>query len=232
MAKPKFLTKKDGFFAEFKKNKPLFLMLTPGVIMYILFNYLPMFGLLLAFKRVNYRDGIFFSPWSGLENFKFMTKSSDLIQSVINTLGYNFVFLFIGTFMAIGLAVALDLVRSKMAKKVYQTIMIMPHFLSWVVVAYLLYAFLSVENGILNRVILPLLGKEAIHWYQNPQVWPAILIIGHFWKEWGFDSVIYTAAISGIDVQQYEAAKIDGANLWQQIIYITLPSLKHMITIF
>lgn len=220
----------DGFIKELKKNKALFFMLVPGVVMYLLFNYLPMFGLILAFKKINYRDGLFLSPWSGLDNFKFMAKSSDMIQSVINTLGYNFVFLFIGTFMAIALAIALDLIRSKRAKKMYQTVMIMPHFLSWVVVAYLLFAFLSVEHGILNRVVLPLFGKEAIHWYQTPNVWPGILIFVHFWKEWGFESIIYTAAISGIDVQQYEAAKIDGATLWQQIRHITLPSLKPMVT--
>ncbi len=231
MEKRKSLKPKNGLVKELVRNKALFLMLAPGVILYILFNYLPMAGLLLAFKKINYRDGLFMSPWSGLDNFRFMTKSSDLLQSVINTLGYNVVFLFVGTFMAIALAIALDLLRSKLAKKLYQTVMIMPHFLSWVVVAYLLFAFLSVEHGILNRAILPLFGKEAIHWYQTPDVWPAILIIARFWKEWGFDSVIYTAAISGIDAEQYEAAKIDGANLWQQIKHITLPSLKPMITI-
>ncbi len=231
LEKRKSVGRKDGFLKEFKKNKSLFLMLAPGVIIYILFNYIPMFGMLVAFKKINYRDGILFSPWSGLDNFKFMTRTSDMLQSVINTLGYNFVFLFIGTLMAIALAIALDLIKNKLAKKVYQTVMIMPHFLSWVVCAYLLFALLSVEHGIFNRVILPLFGMDPIHWYQTPNVWPAILIIAHFWKEWGFDSVIYTAAISGIDVQQYEAAKIDGANLWQQIIYVTLPSLKSMIII-
>ncbi len=231
-------SRKDGFskrcrnvLTELKKNKALFFMLLPGVIVYILFNYLPMFGLLLAFKSINYRDGIFGSPWVGLANFKFMTKSGDLLQSVINILGYNFVFLFIGTFMAIALAIALDLIGNKLAKKAYQTIMIMPHFLSWVVVAYLLFSFLSLENGIFNRYLMPLLGLEPINWYQTPNVWPVILIIAHFWKEWGFESVIYTAAISGIDVQQYEAAKIDGANLWQIITRITLPSIRQMVVI-
>ena len=127
---------------EIRKNRTLFLMLTPGVILYLLFNYLPMFGLVLAFKKINYRQSIFLSPWSGLDNFKFMLKSSDLLRAVINTLAYNAVFLFVGMVMAVALAVALDLIRSRMAKKVYQTIMIMPHFLSWVIVAYLLFGFL------------------------------------------------------------------------------------------
>ena len=126
---------------EIRKNKTLFLMLTPGVILYLLFNYLPMFGLVLAFKKINYRQSIFLSPWSGLDNFKFMLKSSDLLHAVINTLAYNAVFLFVGMVMAVALAVALDLIRSKMAKKVYQTIMIMPHFLSWVIVAYRIFKF-------------------------------------------------------------------------------------------
>lgn len=223
--------KKSGFLKEFVKNKTLFLMIAPGTVLYLLFNYLPMFGLVLAFKKINYRQSIFLSPWSGLDNFKFMTKSSDLIRAVINTLGYNMIFVFVGMVMAVALAIALDLVRSKFAKKLYQTVMIMPHFLSWVVVAYLLFGFLSLENGIMNRTILPMLGIDEINWYQTPGVWPVILTIAHFWKEWGYESVIYTAAISGIDIQQYEAAEIDGANLWQQIIYVTLPSIKPMLVI-
>ena len=216
---------------EIRKNKTLFLMLTPGVILYLLFNYLPMFGLVLAFKKINYRQSIFLSPWSGLDNFKFMLKSSDLLHAVINTLAYNAVFLFVGMVMAVALAVALDLIRSKMAKKVYQTIMIMPHFLSWVIVAYLLVGFLSLENGIMNRTVMPMLGLEEVNWYQTPSVWPAILIIAHFWQGWGYESVIYTAAIAGVDMEQYEAAEIDGANLWQRIIYVPIPSIKTMLVI-
>lgn len=231
MEKTKTLRRKTGFLSELKKNRTLFFMLAPGVVLYLLFNYLPMFGLVLAFKKINYRQSIFLSPWSGLDNFKFMLKSSDLLQAVINTLAYNAVFLFVGMVLAVALAIALDLIRSKMAKKVYQTIMIMPHFLSWVIIAYLLFGFLSLENGIMNRTIMPMLGLESINWYQTPSVWPAILIIAHFWQGWGYESVIYTAAIAGIDMEQYEAAEIDGANLWQRIIYVTIPSIKPMLVI-
>jgi len=107
----------------------------------------------------------------------------------------------------------------------------MPHFLSWVIVAYLLFGFLSLENGIMNRTVMPMLGLEEVNWYQTPSVWPAILIIAHFWQGWGYESVIYTAAIAGVDMEQYEAAEIDGANLWQRIIYVTIPSIKPMLVI-
>lgn len=231
MEETKTSLRHGGFLKEIKKNKVLFFMLTPGVILYLLFNYLPMFGLVLAFKKINYRQSIFLSPWSGFDNFRFMLKSSDMLQAVINTLAYNAVFLFIGMILAVALAIALDLLRSKMAKKIYQTIMIMPHFLSWVIIAYLLFGFLSLENGIMNRTIMPMLGLKEVNWYQTPSVWPAILIIAHFWQGWGYESVIYTAAIAGIDMEQYEAAEIDGAGLWKRIIYITIPSIKPMLVI-
>lgn len=214
-----------------KKNGALISMVTPGFIMTLLFSYLPLFGLMLAFKKINLREGILSSPWVGLDNFKFMLNSSGMWDAVRNTLLYNIVFIFIGLVMNVALAIMLSLIKSKLAAKTYQTVLIMPHFLSWVVVSYLLFGFLSMENGYLNRTVLPIFGLSEINWYYTPGVWPAILIIAYFWKNWGFNSIIYSSAIAGIDMEMYEAAKIDGANVFKQIIYITIPSLKPMITI-
>lgn len=221
--------KKRSFLKDIAYNKQLYLMLLPGLILYVLFNYLPMIGLSLAFKQINFRQNIFLSPWNGLENFQFMLNSASLWHAVRNTLLYNAVLVFAGLFLSIALAIMLDFIRGKYAKKLYQTIMIMPHFLSWVIVSYLVFGFLGLESGYLNHTILPLLGINPVNWYQDPSPWPAILIIVYFWKEWGYSSVIYSAALSGVDVQLYEAADIDGANIWQKLMNITIPAIKPMI---
>lgn len=222
--------KKRNFFKDLIYNRQLYLMMLPGLIMYILFNYLPMAGLVLAFKKINFRQNIFLSPWNGFDNFKFMTNSASLWHAVRNTLLYNIAIVFAGLFLSIALAILLDLIRGKMAKKLYQTVMIMPHFLSWVIVSYLVFGFLGLESGYLNHTILPAIGIEPINWYQDPAPWPAIIIIVYFWKEWGYSSVIYSAALSGVDVELYEAADMDGASLWQKLMNVTLPAIKPMIT--
>ncbi len=228
--KQKAQLKGKGGLKDRVKNTQLYIMLLPALTILILFNYLPMAGLVLAFKKINYRQNIFLSPWNGFDNFRFMANSADLWESVRNTLLYNLVFIFAGMLMAIALALLLDLIAGKIKKKVYQTVMIMPHFLSWVVISYLVFAFLSMESGYLNNSLLPALGKEPINWYNTPGYWPIILIICYFWKDWGFSSVIYSAALSGVDTSLYEAADVDGASIWQKIIHITLPAIKPMIT--
>lgn len=227
----KFSVKKSKrtIFKSFASNKALYGMLAPGLIMMLMFNYLPMFGLVLAFKKINFRQSIFLSPWNGLDNFRFMTQSQSLFLAIKNTLAYNAVFIIAGMLMAIGLAILLDLVRQKLSKKLYQTVMIMPHFLSWVIISYLVFGFLSLETGILNNSILPKLGIDAVNWYQEPKVWPAILIICYFWKDWGYSSIIYSSALTGVDTTLYEAADIDGATIWQKIINITIPTIRPLI---
>ena len=217
--------------AQLKQNIPFYWMLLPGFIATFIFNYLPIFGIVIAFKRFSPAQGIFGSPWAGFDNFKYLFRNAETWTVLRNTIGYNIIFIGLGMVMNVCLAILLSQVAGKLAKKVYQTILIMPHFLSMVIVAYIVYAFLSPENGFLNTAILGPLGIDPINWYVNPKPWPYILSIVHFWKVCGWGSVMYLAAIAGIDTSLYEAAEIDGANRWQKIWYITLPSIKTIIII-
>ena len=221
---------KRSLIDSIKKRSPLYVMLIPGVLYLIMFNYLPMFGMILSFKKINFRDGILGSAWCGFDNFKYALSSPSLLTALKNTILYNIVFLFIGMALSILLAIMLDLLWGKLSKKVYQTIMIMPYFLSWVIVSYLVFGFLSMESGVVNNTILPLFGMDKINWYMEPKYWPAILIIVYFWKNWGYSSILYTSALSGVDVQLYEAADIDGASVPQKLWNITLPAIKPIIS--
>lgn len=221
---------KRSLIDSIKKRSPLYVMLIPGVLYLIMFNYLPMFGMILSFKKINFRDGILGSAWCGLDNFRYALSSPSLLTALKNTILYNIVFLFIGMALSILLAIMLDLLWGKLSKKVYQTIMIMPYFLSWVIVSYLVFGFLSMESGVVNNTILPLFGMDKINWYMEPKYWPAILIIVYFWKNWGYSSILYTSALSGVDVQLYEAADIDGASVPQKLWNITLPAIKPIIS--
>lgn len=221
---------KRSFAETVKKRSALYIMLIPGILYLILFNYLPMFGMILSFKKINFRDGILGSAWCGLDNFRYALSSPSLITALKNTILYNIVILFVGLALSILLAIMLDLLWGKLSKKVYQTIMIMPHFLSWVIASYLVFGFLSIETGVINNSILPILGMDKINWYMEAKYWPAILIIVYFWKEWGYSSILYTSALAGVDVQLYEAADIDGASVSQKLWNITLPSIKPIIS--
>lgn len=205
-------------------------MLIPGIVYLILFNYLPMLGMILSFKKINFRDGIFGSAWCGLDNFRYALSAPSLMTALKNTVLYNIVLLFIGMALSILLAILLDLLLGKMSKKIYQTVMIMPHFLSWVIVSYLVFGFLGMETGVVNNVILPVFGMDKINWYMESKYWPAILIIVYFWKEWGYSSILYTSALAGVDVQLYEAADIDGASVIQKLWNITIPAIKPIIS--
>ena len=216
------------FYAKNRAQIPLTIMLLPAVVLVIMFSYVPMFGIILAFKDFNVRDGIFGSPWCGFSNFSYLFKSSDAYIMLRNTLGYNGLFLIVGTFLNLTLAILLSLLRNKWGKKVYQTIFIMPYFLS---VSYLVLAFLGMEYGFLNTAVLPKLGIKPINWYTTEKPWPFILPLVNFWKWTGFSAIMYIAAIAGIDSQLYEAAAIDGASLPNQIWHITLPSLRTLICI-
>lgn len=223
--------KKKGLIKEFSKNSPLFIMCIPGLVFFILFHYLPMFGIIIAFKQYRFDMGIWGSPWNGLKNFEFMFSSPDAWVITRNTILYNLVFILGGIVLNVAMAIGLNELRNKAFSKVCQTIVLMPHFLSYVIVSFLVLAFLHVENGLMNRVVLPALGMDGIDWYSTDKPWPAILIIVNFWKTVGYGSVVYLAGIAGIDTSLYEAAKVDGANRWQQIRYITIPALVPLIVI-
>ncbi|WP_226391724.1 ABC transporter permease [Ructibacterium gallinarum] len=216
---------------KIKSQLPLFMMTLPGIIITFMFAYMPMFGIILAFKKINLRQGIFGSDWYGLKNFSYLFKSNDAYIMIRNTICYNLTFIVVGAVLGVALAIGLSILRNKRTSKVFQTVFIMPHFLSMIIVSYLVLAFLNMENGFLNRVITMVFGGDPVNWYVEPKWWPFILIFVNFWKEMGFGSIIYLSAISGIDMQLYEAASIDGASGWQKIWHITLPMLKTIVCI-
>jgi putative aldouronate transport system permease protein len=215
--------------ARIHQYRFIYLMLFPGIAFLLVMNYLPMFGALIAFKQIDYALGILASPWVGFENFRFLFATRDAWVAIRNTLAYNGVFIVTGPIFAVGLAILLNELLNKRAAKIYQTLLIMPHFISFVVVSYLVYAFLATSSGYVNTRILPLLGIQRIRWYLEPQRWPVVLFIVHGWKHWGFGTVIYLATMAGFDPQLYEAATIDGASRWKQIWRITIPLLLPMI---
>ena len=194
------------------------------------FSYLPMVGVIIAFKDYNYADGIFGSKWVGLENFRIFVTSNEFAKITWNTLYMNFFFIFVGIFMAVLVAILLYEVKSRKATKVYQTVMLTPHFLSWVIAAYMAYAILRPNGGYLNT-ILAKFGIEGVDWYSKPEAWPVILLICNVWKHIGMDSIMYYAALMGIDSSIFEAAEVDGANKFQRTIYIVIPELMSIITI-
>lgn len=213
------------------KNRFLYMLSIPGVLYFILFCYCPMFGLIVAFKEYRMDLGILGSKFIGLENFRFLFMDRKTIfQVVFNTVFLNSMFIFAGTFLAIMTAVLLNEINSKMYKKVTQTMITLPNFISWVVVAALAYNLFSVDNGIINN-IFKAIHLKPIEWYNRAELWPGILVTLNAWKNVGFNSVIYLAAIAGIDTELYESAELDGANKVNQIIHITIPSISKTIII-
>ena len=219
-------SKKAGLIRRLKAYLPLYLMLIPGAAYLHINNYIPMTGIVIAFEQFNYAKGMWGSPFIGFKNFEFLFKTKDAWIITRNTLLYNVAFIVLGTLCAIAVAILLNEIHSARAKKLYQTTILVPFLISIVVVSYLVYAFLSSDSGFLNSSVLPLLGIEPISWYTSPQYWPVILIIVNIWKGLGYNCIIYYATLVGIDRGYYEAAVIDGANRWKQIIHITLPALK------
>jgi len=214
---------------KWRQNGTLFGMTLPGLVYIVLFAYVPMFGLVIAFKNYNYATGLWNSPWVGLKNFEFLFASEDAWRITYNTLFLNFLFIFFGTITSICLALLLNEIRQKVLNKFVQSTMLLPHLLSWVIVGYFVYALLT-YNGLVNG-LLGYLGLEPIEWYNSPGYWPAILTITAVWKMIGYNSVVYLASILGISADYYEAAVIDGANKFQQIRYITLPLISPIIII-
>lgn len=209
-----------------KRILPFYIMVLPGFLYLLINNYIPMFGITIAFKKLNFRKGIFGSEWCGFDNFKFLFATKDAWNITRNTILYNVAFFIIGTIVAVTLAILLNEVKNKFASKSYQTLILLPYLMSWVVVSYLAYAFLSAETGFINKSILGPLGIQSVNWYQEKGYWPYILVLVNTWKVVGYSMIIYLSSVVGISQDYYEAARIDGAGKWQQIKSITLPLLK------
>ena len=202
-----------------KESEIVFLlMLLPGVIYLIINNYLPMFGLIIAFKKINFSKGILGSDWAGFDNFKFLFKTKDAWIITRNTLLYNIVFIVLNLVLGVLFAIVLNEIRSNVLKKSYQTILLLPQVVSMVIVAYMAYSFLSYENGFINNSILKPLGMKEVSWYKEPKYWPFILTFIQAWKSIGFNTILFLASVVGIDTSLYEAAEVDGATRVQQIM--------------
>lgn len=210
---------------------PMYVMLLPGFIYLIINNYIPMAGIVVAFKQYNIRDGIYKSPNVGLKNFEFLFKTNDAWLITRNTILYNLAFIVLDAVLAITVAIILNEIVSKRAKQFYQTVILIPFLISMVVVSYLVFAFLSNGNGFINNTVLPALGMSSVDWYNQSKYWPVLLIIVHVWKSLGYNCILYYATICGIDNSLYEAAAVDGANRWQRIRNVTLPSIKSTVII-
>ncbi len=230
--------RKKTFLSEIKQNFYLYLLVFPGVLYFVIFKYLPMVGIIVAFQDFNVIKGIFKSKFVGFKNFEYFFTSKDWLTVTWNTVYLNLLFLITGLFFSVLIALVLSEISSKYFKKITQSIVILPNFISWTLVSMFVFALLSTDIGFVNSVLKALgfiqEGQE-INFYSNPKLWTGILVALKIWKGAGFGSIIYLAAIAGIDQEIYEAAKIDGASRMQCITKITLPQLKTtavLLTIF
>lgn len=229
------MVKVKGVLKDLKQNKSLLLMVLPGLVWLVLFSYIPMVGTVIAFKdfRISgngFFDSLITSEWVGFENFKFLFGTSDAWVITRNTVAYNLTGLVLGTVMSVAVAIIMSELTKKKVVKMYQTGMLFPYFLSWVVISYFVYAFLSTDKGLMNS-LLATLGKEPINWYADPKYWPVIIVLLGVWKSLGYSSIIYYASIMGIDRTYYEAAMVDGATKFKQIMKVTIPLLMPLVTI-
>lgn len=214
--------------ALMKRNIPLLLIALPPLAYVFIFSYLPMFGVVIAFKDYKHSRGIFGSAWCGWQNFKAFFQSKDAFSVIGNTLGYSLVMLILQVTLSVIIALLLYEVTKKIWIKAYQTAILIPNFISWVLVSYIVFALLSHEYGIVNRVI-ELFGGNPIQWYDTPIYWKVILPVAYLWKICGQSCILYYAALMGIDPSLYEAADIDGAGRWAKLVKITLPELAPII---
>ena len=210
---------------RWKQNLPNYLLALPGIIYMICNNYLPMFGIVIAFKKLNFAKGILASPWCGLKNFEFLFKSSTAFTMIRNTICYNVLWLILGHVLAIASAILLNEITNRFRARFYQSVILLPYLMSWVVVSYLVFAFLSADTGMFNNSILKPLGIAPVNWYSESKYWPFILTFVNHWKNNGYTMIVYFASIVGISQDYYEAAMLDGATKWQQIKHITIPQL-------
>lgn len=219
---------RPGKYQKYVRYLPLYLMALPALIYMIINNYMPLAGLVVAFKDYNVRDGIFGSDWIGFKNFEYLFKTGEAWTITRNTILYNVGFIIIGTTLAVVFAICLNEVRIKFFSQFFQTTYLLPHLVSIIIVAYLTYGFLGEEAGLINH-LLEKLGKEEVGWYTEEKYWPYILTIVHTWKNVGYSTILYYSTIVGIDKNYYEAAELDGATKLQQVLHITLPMITPMI---
>lgn len=212
------------FLQKCTNYRYLLLMLLPCMLFVIVFNYIPMAGVVLAFKNYSYKDGIFGSAWAGWNNFKFLFLTDKIWTLTRNTLLYNLAFIIVELILEIGVAVLMNELSCRWFKKTFQSFMFLPHFISWVVAVAVVQVLFSYEYGLVNEIAV-LMGLEKLNVSTNPDIWPALLIMLHAWKKVGYGSIVYMAAITSIDPALYEAAAMDGANIWQRIFRITIPQL-------
>lgn len=216
---------KKSLSRKFKDNKILLLMCVPAILFFVVFNYCPLPGVYIAFTNYNFRDGIFGSPFVGLKNFEFLAESGQLWMLTKNTILYNLVFIVLGNLLQITLAIMLNEIRCKWFKKVSQTFMFLPYFISAVLIGAIAFNILNYDTGALNSLIKAT-GGDPVKIYSKAGIWPFIIIFCQMWQQTGYGSVVYFAAICGIDSGMIEAAEVDGATNWQRIRHIILPSLK------
>ena len=218
-----------GFFKKFYLYRVFLVMLLPAVLYTLIFSYYPMTGIVLAFKKYNYNGGIWGSPWNGLENFEFFFSSGQAGLVTRNTVLYNIVFIILNAVVQIAVAILLTELTSKVYRKVTQSLMFLPYFISWVIVGIMAFNIFSSDYGFMNNIITAL-GGEKVLFYTTPEIWPFIIVFFNLWKNIGYGSVMYLAAIMGIDTSIYEAATIDGANFWQRFRHVTVPFIAPAFT--
>ena len=216
--------KKSASRVRVKENVNLSLMAVPGALLLLIFNYFPMLGIVIAFKDYNPNLGITGSPWAGLKNFEFFFTSQDAFRVIRNTLGYSLTFLVVDLVAGVGLALMFYNLKSKRALKFYNTVVILPKFMSTVIISFLVYALLNPSYGIVN-IVITAFGGSKVQWYMKPEYWPVILTLTHLWQTVGMNSIIYYASLMGLDESLLEAAALDGANKRQQTWHVVLPHL-------
>lgn len=216
--------------AVFRENFWLTMMVLPGALLLLVFNYIPMVGIAMAFKKYNPVLGIWDSPWCGLENFEFFFTSQDAARVIRNTLGYSVTFLILDLIAGVALAIMFYNLRSRRALKFYNTVVILPRFMSMVIIAFIVYTLLNPSYGIFNTVIRKF-GGSGVQWYMEPLYWPFILTGVHIWQTVGMNSIIYYASLMGLDESLIEAAQLDGANKWQQTVHVVIPHLVPVMVI-
>ncbi|WP_239634135.1 ABC transporter permease subunit [Paenibacillus sp. H1-7] len=216
---------------KIRKYKMLYIMILPGIVYLLINNYLPMFGIVIAFKDINFSKGIMGSDWVGFKNFEYLFKTDDAFIITRNTILYNALFIVLNLVISVTLAILLNELKNRLFSRMYQSIILLPYLISSVIIGYLVFSLLSMETGFVNKTVLPWLGLREIMWYNEPQYWPYILTLVKIWHSVGYLCIIYLAAVVGIDQEYYEAATIDGASKLQRILSITIPMIIPVITI-
>ena len=219
------MKKKNGIRKELHNNRELYLMCVPGLILLVMFCYIPLAGIWMAFTDYNVVDGIFGSPFVGLQNFKYFFTSKMGLKVIYNTLFINLWGLVLGLIFPVSIAIFFNEIRGRIFKKITQSMMFFPYFLSWVVVGAIIYGLFSSDIGVVNH-ILQAVGLDTVRWYAEPKYWKGIIIFADVWKWCGYNSIVYMAAMASFDATLYEAAQVDGANKFQRILHVTLPLLK------